>query len=214
MKKLVILFLFFITFSVPVFAQQEKYFNSYYADLSCGFLFNSEIVSQYRDMISLGVGFITVHDRFLIGGTIGFGLVFGYDSVGKAEFDYECPHDDYTIIGENINGFTLNLFPEIGYRIIHTKFVSLDLLAGFGVVLGSMGSNYVAKSNVTGWTYTHGQGDGYSIVRSDAGVRLSMISQGVTFSLGYATARGYVLTVGFTHDILRTFSDIRAKNLK
>lgn len=203
MKKGASVALMTILLVASVFSEPIKLPAVDYGEMYTGFLLNGGDDLPYKTMISLGVGVVLRRGFFLYGGSIGYGLPFAHESIGKPTYDYPCPHSDYTIIGEYKAGFTVEIFPEIGIRIIEAGMFSFDILAGAGLVAGDMSSTLVGQSAATGWTYDQGYGEGQGILGFDMGGRAVIHVSDLTLSGGYSTKKGVMVLIGIGGESLK-----------
>ncbi|OQY58715.1 MAG: hypothetical protein B6245_10460 [Desulfobacteraceae bacterium 4572_88] len=84
----------------------------------------------YNLSLQSGVMGIEIGEKkYLIGAGIPI-IPHGYDNIPKDTFDYPCPHDEYSIMGEENDGTELGLFGRMGVEMFHPD-MYVSMLLGF-----------------------------------------------------------------------------------
>lgn len=183
MKKIIILIMFVISSSI--YSLDFKYIES-------SFGFRSPVLAELNveNSVSLGVSeVIEIKDYLLIGSNL-------YWMMGLREyspnFDYPCPHNDWSVYDElrTSNGFSIGA--EIGTDIDISERFSLFILLGPSISYNNVTSKIVSRSNITNWTYMQG----------DSNLNLNKINYGISIRGGYSykpftLSWGYNSLIGF-----------------
>ncbi len=129
-------------------------------------------------------------------GSFAFG--FGFDNIGfevgviddtntpKGTLDYECPHWDYTSLGERTTASTVGI-DLIGMINLSNN---VTLYGGPGLYWHHTGE--IVRSNASGWYYTQSS-ETTSKITCSGGIRFKFAEE-ARFGIGYHSLRGTNLT--------------------
>lgn len=203
MKKSIRYLVFVILVLIPIeglfgMAEHPLKFNhnNYFIGLGGSDFFPDNPVEA---VISLGVNSyynVTGHN-LIIGGNFSADLIAPPGGVGNPMNDYPCPHNDYYIIGEHLEGVAFTLGFELGTIFNVSDHFKIMPSIGVGFSTYLVYSILVAKSRATGWTYNQGYGDGFPLLfAGDYLVNVVFMFDGYNISTGYSRLRGILFGLG------------------
>jgi len=100
-----------------------------------GFLWGEDTAGKRGKILGLGATFI----------------VLGKNEVPSGVYDYECPHDDYTLEKYDRN-LEWGILGKFGVEVVADKHFYILGMGG----RTQWEEKYIAQSNATGWYYDHG----------------------------------------------------------
>lgn len=139
---------------------------------------------------------VTGHN-LIIGGNFSADLVVPPGGIGEPTYDYPCPHSNYYILGEQLEGVALTLGFELGtiFKVSDDFEIMPTIGVGFSTYL--IYSILVAKSRATGWTYNQGYGDDFPLLfAGDYLLNVVFMFNGISISTGYSRLRGILFGLG------------------
>lgn len=150
--------------------------------------------AAYKELVSFGPSILlSVRESNLyLGGGGYIGLAFS--RLGSPEHNYRCPHNNFSILGESDSGFSLTPTFAAGYRLPLSEKASIMLVGEAGLTCAFITHRVVAKSNVTGFTYDHGDGSGKKAhFLPEFAAKISFRLGGFAITGGYSYTRGMLL---------------------
>lgn len=150
--------------------------------------------AAYKELVSFGPSVLlsVKESRFYLGGGCYIGLTF--NRLASPQHNYRCPHDNFSILGESDSGFSLTPAFAAGYRLPLSEKVSIMLAGEVGLTFAFITHGVVAKSNVTGFTYDHGDGsDQKTHFLPEFAAKISLRLGGFAITGGYSYTRGMLL---------------------